>query len=133
MALLYVDLDNFKPLNDRSGHRAGDLLLTELAARLATCIRESDTVARVGGDEFAVLLSGLANDHDESLAHAKIIAEKIRTKLAEPYRLKVRGDEGSETLIEHQCTASIGIVLFFGLERSGDALLVARSINNITK
>lgn len=122
-ALMMLDLDNFKPLNDRSGHRAGDLLLTELAGRLATCIRESDTVARVGGDEFAVLLSGLANERDESLAHAKIIAEKIRTKLAEPYRLTLRGDDGSETLIEHQCTASIGIVLFFGLECSDDSLL----------
>lgn len=122
-ALMTLDLDNFKPLNDQHGHRAGDLLLVEVAHRLANCIRESDSVARVGGDEFAVLLCGLSSDAADSLEDAKIIAEKIRTRLAEVYRLPLRDDGASERLIEHQCSASIGFTLFLGLEPDADNLL----------
>lgn len=82
VALIYVDLDRFKPVNDRHGHAAGDLLLQAVAHRLRTCVRESDTVARVGGDEFVVLLDGISQTND-----AMQVAEKIHAVLLEPFRL----------------------------------------------
>ncbi len=87
-ALLFLDLDNFKPLNDTHGHGVGDLLLIEVAERLKTCVREADTVARFGGDEFVVLLCELDAHKDEASAQAAAIAEKIRIRLAEPYVLQ---------------------------------------------
>lgn len=110
-AVMFVDLDNFKPLNDAHGHAVGDLLLIEVARRLAGCVRETDTVARFGGDEFVVMLTELDTDPQESSALAKRVAEKIRATLAEPYVLSTR-QSGDENLIRHRCTASIGIVLF---------------------
>ena len=112
-ALLFLDLDNFKSLNDTQGHAVGDLLLIEAARRLKNCVREMDTVARFGGDEFVVMLSALSPDRLESLAQAGLIAEKIRAALAEPYRLPVEpsGVDGSAT-VEHRCSASIGVALF---------------------
>lgn len=82
VALIYVDLDRFKPVNDRYGHATGDLLLQAVAHRLRTCVRESDTVARVGGDEFVVLLDGISHAND-----AMQVAEKIHAVLLEPFRL----------------------------------------------
>lgn len=82
LALIFVDLDKFKPVNDRYGHAAGDLLLQSVAHRLRTCVRESDTVARVGGDEFVVLLDGIRQSLD-----AMQVAEKIHAVLLEPFRL----------------------------------------------
>ncbi|MEO6104080.1 MAG: sensor domain-containing diguanylate cyclase, partial [Pseudoxanthomonas sp.] len=79
LALLYLDLDNFKQVNDNHGHAAGDALLQEVARRLQGCTRESDTVARLGGDEFVVLIEGLRES-----AHARLIAEKVRRALAAP-------------------------------------------------
>lgn len=76
-ALVFLDLDNFKPLNDTHGHEVGDLLLIEVAHRLRACVREVDTVVRVGGDEFVVMLGELNTDRDES-AVAGVIAQKIR-------------------------------------------------------
>jgi diguanylate cyclase (GGDEF)-like protein/PAS domain S-box-containing protein len=114
-ALMFLDLDNFKSLNDTHGHEVGDLLLIEAADRLKSCVREVDTVARFGGDEFVVVLSELAIDRTESLAQASAIAEKLRLALAQPYRLAVgsAGAAGSaESLVEHRCTACIGVVLF---------------------
>lgn len=122
-ALLFLDLDNFKPLNDTHGHSVGDLLLVEVAHRIAHCVREIDTVARFGGDEFVVVLSELDKDKAESAAQAGIVAEKIRTTLAEPYVLKIQPEGKVETTVEHHCTASIGVVLFIGHEASAEDIL----------
>lgn len=122
-ALMFLDLDNFKPLNDTNGHEAGDLLLIEAARRLKTCVRDMDTVARFGGDEFIVMISELATDKEHALAQTQTIAEKIRAVLSEPYHLALKNDKGLETAIEHCCTASIGITLFIGNDASQDDLL----------
>lgn len=122
-AVMFLDLDNFKPLNDLHGHNVGDLLLIEVAHRLSGCVREVDTVARFGGDEFVVVLSELDEDKAESTAQAGIVAEKIRIALAEPYVLKAHSEENTETTIEHHCTSSIGVVLFIGHETSAEDIL----------
>jgi len=109
-ALLFLDLDNFKSLNDGHGHGMGDLLLIEAAHRLKGCVREMDTVARFGGDEFVVMLRVLSHDLVASLAQAAAIAEKIRVALSAPYRLATGPDEAA--CVEHRCSASIGVALF---------------------
>ncbi|MCK6396717.1 sensor domain-containing diguanylate cyclase, partial [Zoogloea sp.] len=86
-AVIYLDLDNFKPVNDHHGHRAGDLLLQEVARRLAHCLREEDTVARLGGDEFVALLVSVAPDYETTRAYVCEVAERIRDTLAQPYLL----------------------------------------------
>lgn len=111
-ALMFLDLDNFKSLNDTHGHGAGDLLLTEVAERLKLCVREIDTVARFGGDEFVVILNELDESKAKSREQAGNIAEKIRVSLAEPYQLKTHAGKSAEAIVEHQCTSSIGVVLF---------------------
>jgi diguanylate cyclase (GGDEF)-like protein/PAS domain S-box-containing protein len=110
-AALILDLDNFKPLNDKHGHLVGDLLLIEAAKRLTGCVREVDTVARYGGDEFVVILGELDKDKVVSTAQARAVAEKIRTCLSEPYRLSIT-QKNTTTVIEHRCSASIGAVVF---------------------
>lgn len=119
-ALLFLDLDNFKPLNDKHGHAAGDQLLIEVARRLVGCVREMDTVARFGGDEFVVMLTELDTDKAESSAQASIIAEKIRAVLGQPYLLTGQLDRFSTYPVEHRCTASIGVTLFIGHEAGVD-------------
>jgi diguanylate cyclase (GGDEF)-like protein/hemerythrin-like metal-binding protein/PAS domain S-box-containing protein len=111
-ALMFLDLDNFKPLNDTYGHEVGDLLLIEAARRIGSCIRATDTVARFGGDEFVVLLSELKEDQSESTAGAGSVAEKIRAIMSEPYRLVVKQDGNAEIAVKHHCTSSIGVVIF---------------------
>ena len=102
-ALLFIDLDNFKTLNDTLGHDMGDLLLLQVAVRLRACVRESDTVARLGGDEFVVMLEDLgANDQDAAML-AKAVGEKILAALSPPYQLAGN---------EHLSTSSIGIAPF---------------------
>lgn len=103
-ALLFIDLDDFKTINDTLGHGLGDLLLREVANRLAHCVRQADTVARQGGDEFVVLLEGLGPTAEEAVAQAEHLAEKILMSLGQPYQLA-----GHHA---HHCTASIGIALF---------------------
>ena len=126
-ALMILDLDNFKPLNDAHGHLVGDLLLIEVARRLTTCVREMDTVARFGGDEFVVMLSELAHDKAASVSQAGFIAEDIRLSLSAPYRLEVRDDASpdatSSHTVEHRCTASIGVLVFLGAEMSQSDVL----------
>ncbi len=122
-ALLFIDLDNFKPLNDKFGHAAGDLLLVEAARRISGCLREEDTVARFGGDEFVVMLAHLAADHDQSLSIAQGVAEKIRMALAEAYFLHYQPHGQERVLIEHHCTSSIGAVLFIDHGRGQEDIL----------
>ena len=124
-ALMFLDLDNFKPLNDAHGHVMGDLLLIEAANRLTRCVREIDTVARFGGDEFVVLLAELSPDRARSGAQARLVAEKIRSKLSEAYQLIVVHDTAADKHIEHRCTASIGVTLFMGNEADPNSVLTA--------
>ncbi len=102
-ALLFVDLDNFKTLNDTLGHHVGDLLLQDVARRITACIRESDTVARLGGDEFVVMLNGLSGHAEDAATQAKLLAEKILTAIDRPFALN-----------GHECrsSASVGITIF---------------------
>ncbi len=111
-ALLFLDLDNFKPLNDTHGHALGDLLLIEVAQRLKNCVREIDTVARFGGDEFVVMLVELDANREASLTQARGVAEKIRAALAQPYCLTPPTQGQAISSIEHHCTASIGLSVF---------------------
>jgi diguanylate cyclase (GGDEF)-like protein len=123
-ALMFMDLDNFKALNDKHGHSAGDLLLVEVASRLKGCVREIDTVARFGGDEFVVLLDELTLEQEESNSRAGVIAEKIRLALAEPYVLGFERDGADAVTLVHHCTASIGVTLFIHSEASQDDILM---------
>lgn len=111
-ALMFIDLDNFKPLNDSAGHDAGDLLLIEVGQRLTRCMRATDTVARVGGDEFVAMACELAGDLTAAEAQAKLIAEKVRQVIAVPYVLSIQHAGQSTAIIEHRCTASIGVTIF---------------------
>ncbi|MBI5890467.1 MAG: diguanylate cyclase [Nitrosomonadales bacterium] len=123
-ALMFIDLDNFKPLNDEHGHDVGDILLVEVARRIGSCVREVDTVARFGGDEFVVMLSELDCDKGISRTRAGTVAEKIRQILGEVYRLPVVKEGGLETeIVEHRCTACIGVVLFNNHGASQENLL----------
>jgi diguanylate cyclase (GGDEF)-like protein len=121
--MLFLDLDNFKSLNDTHGHAAGDLLLEQAANRMKTCVREIDTVARLGGDEFVVMVDDLNADKAETTAQASIIAEKIRTALAVPYLIVVRHKYHPDVTVEHQSTASIGVVVFIDGEGSQEDFL----------
>ncbi len=113
-ALLFIDLDNFKNLNDTFGHNVGDLLLQEVARRISKCIRDSDTVARLGGDEFVVILESLSADIDDAAEQAKTVAEKVLGILNQPYLL---------ANYEHYTAASIGIALFHGAATNVNTLL----------
>lgn len=117
-AVMFMDLDNFKSLNDTHGHDMGDLLLIEVGSRLTHCVREMDTVARFGGDEFVVMLSELDVDKEHSITQAGIVAEKIRASLAKPFLLTYTQKDGGESTIEHHCTVSVGVVLFINHENS---------------
>jgi diguanylate cyclase (GGDEF)-like protein len=113
-ALLFIDLDQFKTLNDTLGHQTGDLLLQEVARRLPSCVREADTVARLGGDEFVVMLEDLSETAEDAAEQAKTAAEKILAAVAQPYLIAT-----------HECrsTASIGITVFGDRKESADAIL----------
>ncbi len=113
-ALQFIDLDNFKTLNDTQGHDMGDLLLQQVAQRLTNCMREGDTVARLGGDEFVVMVEELSESREEAANLARAIGEKILTSISEPYRLAG---------LEYQITPSIGITLYADQKQSSDELL----------
>ena len=119
-AVIFMDLDNFKPLNDRHGHQFGDQLLVQVAQRLRRSVRSADTVARFGGDEFVILLGELNEDAGLSRELALRLAEKMIAVLSEPYTL-ARTD-GSPPII-HRCTASAGVAMFVGAGISANALL----------
>lgn len=113
-ALLFLDLDNFKTLNDTLGHNVGDQLLKQVAQRLTTCVREGDTVARLGGDEFVLVLGGLSTVESEAAIGAEMIAEKALSTFNQPYQLDN---------VAHHSTVSIGVTLFRGRHVSIDDLL----------
>ena len=113
-ALLFIDLDNFKILNDTRGHDIGDLLLIEVANRLRSCIREGDTLARLGGDEFVVLSEKLSGDPIRATLQARSLGEKLLKITGQPYLIKN---------IEHYSTSSIGITLFSNYRQNLDDLL----------
>jgi diguanylate cyclase (GGDEF)-like protein/PAS domain S-box-containing protein len=113
-ALLFIDLDNFKILNDTLGHDIGDLLLREVAYRLTFCVRQSDTVARLGGDEFVVMLEDLDKNELEAGEEAKIVGNEILQTLNNSYQLSTH---------TYKCTSSIGITIFNGSEKSMDETL----------
>ncbi len=122
-AVLLIDLDRFKVLNDTYGHEVGDLLLSEVARRLTACLRAGDTVARsvagdtaarLGGDEFVVLLPDLGDDRQAAGAHARTVSEKILAVLGQGYQL---------AQIEFVGTASIGVTLFQGQQAALEDLL----------
>lgn len=122
-ALMFLDLDNFKPINDTHGHFVGDLLLVEVARRITSCIRAVDIVSRFGGDEFVVILNELGVDKVASTAQSKTVAGKLLALLDKPYVLTYQQEGKSETTVEHHCTASIGVVLFNDHEGSQDDIL----------
>ena len=113
-AILFIDLDAFKTLNDTLGHDKGDLLLQQVAKRLLTCVREGDTVARLGGDEFVVMLEGLSQIKDEVAKYCELVGDKILSALNQPYVLS-----GHDV----RSTPSIGITLFDGQLHAIDELL----------
>lgn len=119
-ALLFIDLDNFKNLNDTLGHDTGDLLLKEVANRLESCVREGDTVARLGGDEFVVMLLELDEQEIEAAKQAEFIGDKILALLRLPYQL------GNHP---YHCTASIGITLFHKHHQTIDELMKQADIS----
>jgi diguanylate cyclase (GGDEF)-like protein len=105
-AVLFMDLDNFKLLNDKLGHDAGDMLLKVVGQRLMAHVRAQDTVARLGGDEFVVVLAELSRDEVAAVAQAQSVAEKILGALNASYTLAGH---------EHHSTPSIGLVMFKGV------------------
>ncbi|QLH50540.1 MAG: EAL domain-containing protein [Candidatus Accumulibacter cognatus] len=113
-ALLFIDLDNFKTLNDTLGHDMGDCLLQQVAKRLLACVRDRDTVARLGGDEFVVMLTGLDRRPQEAATQSRIVGEKILAALNRPYDLA-----GSE----YHNTPSVGITLFGSQQDAVDELM----------
>ena len=113
-ALLFIDLDNFKTLNDTLGHDKGDLLLQQVASRLSVCVRECDTVARLGGDEFVIMLENLSEKSQEAVSHSETVGEKVLATLNQPYQLAG---------YKHRSTPSIGVTLFSDHIRNIDELL----------
>ncbi|BBE50390.1 putative signaling protein [Ferriphaselus amnicola] len=113
-ALLFLDMDRFKILNDTLGHDHGDLFLIEVAKRMQHSVRDMDTVARIGGDEFVILIEEIAPDSHDALQKAAMIAEKIRLALARPYHLNDK---------EYRSSPSIGVCLYRGEQESVDDLL----------
>ena len=117
--LIFIDLDNFKMLNDGHGHDMGDKMLLQTAERLQLSVREQDTVARFGGDEFVILMERLSDDYRIAALQAKLVADKILSMVNKPYELH----KNNAQPIHHQISASIGVSLFLGNNVSVDELL----------
>jgi diguanylate cyclase (GGDEF)-like protein/PAS domain S-box-containing protein len=113
-ALLFIDLDNFKKINDSHGHDQGDMLLQHAATRLQSCVRDVDTVARLGGDEFVVMLEDLSDNLLDAAARAELVGEKVLAVLREPYQL---------SSVSHHSSASVGVTLFDQASDSAEELL----------
>ena len=104
-ALMFIDLDNFKILNDTLGHHIGDKLLQQVAHRLTKSVRKTDTVARLGGDEFVVMVDDLSDDPDAAASKSRALSEKVLTMLREPFQIAGH---------QHFATPSIGVTTFCG-------------------
>ena len=115
-AVLMLDLDHFKALNDTQGHDIGDQLLIEVARRLSNVVREGDTVSRLGGDEYVVVLEELTTEEELAATQAERVAEKVHEAIRQPYRLK-------HDTMEYRCSTSVGVVLYRGKDLSPEALL----------
>ena len=124
-ALLFADLDHFKELNDRYGHQAGDLRLIDIAKRMKECVRETDTVARFGGDEFAIILGELGGDQTTAHLQAKKVAEKLCQSLSAASCLKDATHKVCKSieLGKCRCSVSIGVKLFKGSEITQEQLI----------
>jgi diguanylate cyclase (GGDEF)-like protein/PAS domain S-box-containing protein len=119
-ALISIDLDGFKSINDINGHSVGDLLLCKAARRLQSGVRDTDTVARIGGDEFLIVLNNLVPDDDQAIQSTTDFCTRLQLSLCQPYNLAVRKDVDNDATI---VTASIGIVLFKGDNITREELL----------
>ena len=113
-ALLFIDLDNFKTLNDTQGHDVGDALLAQVADRLGACVGNRDTVARIGGDEFVIVLAADGSDRARATRHAVIAANRVLATLRHPFEIGT---------LRHVASASLGVVVFDGREKRADELL----------
>jgi len=113
-ALIMIDLDNFKALNDTKGHHIGDELLKQVAFRIQSLLKDGDTLARIGGDEFVVLLEGVSFDGEETVLQSEQFALSVKHCINQPYTLLG---------YEHTCSPSIGVVLFNGHDKSKETLL----------
>ena len=121
-AVMMIDLDNFKTINDSLGHDVGDKLLISVASRLQSCIREGDTVSRIGGDEFVVIIEDL----DETILvekQAEAVAQKFICHLNEPYFLEQDLNTDTPGMIEYHCSCSVGIALFSEQTTTVDELI----------
>ncbi|MFZ6772723.1 bifunctional diguanylate cyclase/phosphodiesterase [Undibacterium sp. SXout7W] len=121
-AVMFLDLDNFKTLNDTMGHDVGDCLLIKVAERLKTSVRQSDTVARLGGDEFVVMLENFEAGSD-TVNQVKIAAEKLRAALDHPFQFVMNAGSDQQKTIDFHSTVSIGVSLFGGHQESVDEIL----------
>ena len=119
-ALMFIDLDDFKNINDLHGHQTGDALLKEAAKRLRQVVRDSDTVARFGGDEFVILLEELSSDTSEAASAAERVAEKVLDTVSQPYLI----DDQS-----YKSSASVGITLFNDSRQSVDVLMQSADLS----
>ena len=115
-ALLFIDLDNFKNLNDTLGHAMGDQFLQQVAQRLRGQVRQEDTLARLGGDEFVLMIEGLLGSGSTALGEIETVASKLLASLAQPYELQGQ---------LHNSSASIGAIALVGLG-GGGGLQLAR-------
>ena len=122
-ALLFIDLDHFKTLNDTEGHSIGDSLLIAVAGRIQNILREEDLVARLGGDEFVVLITNLGDDEIIAGHDAEEIAEKIRASICNPYKLATKENSKMKKEITFHCSPSIGISMFKSNLNSHDEIL----------
>lgn len=122
-AIVLIDLDIFKHLNDNYGHALGDQLLIEVAYRLKECVKAEDTIVRLGGDEFVVLVAELGSDVADARTRAATVAHRILEQVAKPYHLLVQLENQPLTTLQHECTCSIGVSLFQGNSTSREIVM----------
>jgi len=127
LAVVFLDLDNFKPVNDMYGHTVGDHLLVEVAKRLENTVRKVDTVARFGGDEFIILLNELSQEKEKAIQDIENIVNKIHANLTSTFKLNI-GTKDERIFIDYRCGASIGTKMFMGNEITKDEIIVQADI-----